>query len=73
MTTPSCPHSDVRCGLSSSARCAPLLGSDMVKDDQRVGWNGGVGKFVGKWLRDQKILTLAQMNPKAAREFPRRI
>ena len=56
--------------LSSSARCAPLLGSDMIKDDQRVGWNGGVGKFVGKWLRDQKILTLAQMNPKAPGNFP---
>ena len=56
--------------LSSSARCAPLLGTDMVKDDQRVGWNGGVGKFVGKWLRDQKLLTLAKMNGKAAGIFP---
>jgi Protein of unknown function (DUF1329) len=56
--------------LSTSARCAPLLGTDMVKDDQRVGWNGGVGKFVGKWLRDQKILTLAEMNAKAAAMFP---
>lgn len=56
--------------LSSSARCAPLLGSDMVKDDQRVGWNGGVGKFVGQWLRDQKLLTLEEMNSKAAGTFP---
>jgi hypothetical protein len=56
--------------LSSSARCSPLLGSDMVKDDQRVGWNGGVGRFVGKWLRDQKLLTLVQMNPKAPGNFP---
>jgi len=56
--------------LSSSARCAPLLGSDMVKDDQRVGWNGGVGKFEGKWLRDQKVLTLFEMNGKAAGTFP---
>jgi hypothetical protein len=56
--------------LSSTARCAPLLGSDMVKDDQRAGWNGGVGKFEGKWLRDQKILTLVEMNPKAAGSFP---
>jgi len=56
--------------LSSTARCAPLLGSDMVKDDQRVGWNGGVGKFEGTWLRDQKILTLMDMNPKAAGTFP---
>jgi hypothetical protein len=56
--------------LSSSARCAPLLGTDMVKDDQRVGWNGGVGKFVGKWLRDQKLLTLFKMNGAAAGHFP---
>jgi len=56
--------------LSSSARCSPLLGSDMIKDDQRAGWNGGVGKFVGKWLRDQKLLTLADMNGKAAGNYP---
>ncbi len=56
--------------LSSSARCSPLLGSDMVKDDQRVGWNGGVGKFEGTWLRDQKLLTIADMNGKAAGTFP---
>jgi hypothetical protein len=56
--------------LSSSARCAPLLGSDMVLDDQRVGWNGGVGKFVGKWLRDEKLLTLADIDGKNATQFP---
>lgn len=56
--------------LSSSARCAPLLGSDMVKDDQRVGWNGGVGKFEGTWLRDQKVLTLDEINGKVAGVFP---
>lgn len=56
--------------LSTTARCAPLLGSDMVLDDQRVGWNGGVGLFNGKWLRDQKILTLYEMNGKAAGTFP---
>jgi hypothetical protein len=56
--------------LSSSARCAPVLGSDFVKDDQRVGWNGGVGKFEGNWLRDQKLLTLYEMNGKAAGTFP---
>jgi hypothetical protein len=56
--------------LSSSARCAPVLGSDFVKDDQRVGWNGGVGKFEGKWLRDQRLLTLFNMDGKAAGSFP---
>ena len=24
--------------LSSSARCSPVLGTDIVRDDQRVGW-----------------------------------
>ncbi len=56
--------------LSTSARCSPLLGSDMIKDDQRVGWNGGVGKFQGKWLRDQKLLSLVTMNGKAAGTYP---
>jgi hypothetical protein len=56
--------------LSSSARCAPLLGTDMVKDDQRAGWNGGVGKFVGKWLRDQTLLTMTNIDGKHAGKFP---
>jgi hypothetical protein len=56
--------------LSSSARCAPLLGTDMVKDDQRAGWNGGVGKFTGKWLRDQTLLTMTDINGKVAGKFP---
>ncbi len=47
--------------LSASARCAPLFGTDAIKDDQRYGWNGGVGKFMGKWLRDQKLLTLVKL------------
>ncbi len=56
--------------LSTSARCSPLLGSDMVKDDQRVGWNGGVGKFTGQWLHDQKLLSLVDMSGKAAGTYP---
>jgi Protein of unknown function (DUF1329) len=50
--------------LSASARCAPLFGSDAIKDDQRYGWNGGVGKFMGKWLRDMKLLSLVTMDTK---------
>jgi Protein of unknown function (DUF1329) len=42
--------------LAVSARCAPLFGSDMTHDDQRIGWNGGVGMFAGKFLRDQKVI-----------------
>jgi Protein of unknown function (DUF1329) len=56
--------------LSTSARCSPLLGSDMIKDDQRVGWNGGVGRFEGTMLPDRKILSLTYMDGKAAGTFP---
>jgi hypothetical protein len=56
--------------LSASARCAPLFGSDAIRDDQRYGWNGGVGKFVGKWLSDQKILTIQTVDIKASYQFP---
>jgi hypothetical protein len=56
--------------LSATARCAPLFGSDAIRDDQRYGWNGGVGKFVGQWLRDQKILTIQTVNEKEAYRFP---
>ncbi|MGH7841927.1 MAG: DUF1329 domain-containing protein [Candidatus Binataceae bacterium] len=56
--------------LSTAARCSPLLGSDMVKDDQRVGWNGGVGKFEGDFLREQPILSLVNMNPQYSGKFP---
>jgi len=56
--------------LSSAARCSPLLGSDMVKDDQRVGWNGGVGKFDGEFVRDQPLLALVNMDPQHSGKFP---
>jgi hypothetical protein len=55
--------------LSTTARCAPLLGSDMTHDDQRVGWNGGVGRFDADFLREQKLLSLVQMTP-AVGKFP---
>src|SRR5260370_16826741 len=48
--------------LSASARCSPLFGSDAIKDDQRYGWNGGVGKFTGKWLRDMKLFSLVPIH-----------
>ncbi len=55
--------------LSVSARCAPLFGSDMTHDDQRIGWNGGVGMFQGTLLRSQPLLTMQDMG-KAAGMFP---
>jgi Protein of unknown function (DUF1329) len=47
--------------LSTSARCAPLFGSDMTNDDARVGWNGGASVFVGKSLPDQSIIALTDL------------
>ncbi|MGH7934252.1 MAG: DUF1329 domain-containing protein [Candidatus Binataceae bacterium] len=55
--------------LSVSARCAPLFGSDMTHDDQRIGWNGGVGRFEARMLRDQPLLTMQGMTS-AAGKFP---
>src|SRR5260370_4195665 len=52
--------------LSTSARCSPLLGSDMVKDDQRVGWNGGARKVRGQWFPWQKLFALCEMSAEAA-------
>lgn len=42
--------------LSTSARCGPLLGSDMTHDDQKTGFNGGFTNFQARWLGDRKIL-----------------
>lgn len=55
--------------MSSSAPCAPLFNTDMTHDDQRVGWNGGISIFEGKWLRDQKILALVDLTT-ATGKFP---
>jgi hypothetical protein len=42
----------------------------MVKENQRVGCNGGVAKFVGKWLRDQRLLPLDTINRREDAKFP---
>ncbi|MBF6571363.1 MAG: DUF1329 domain-containing protein [Candidatus Binataceae bacterium] len=47
--------------LSTSARCAPLFGSDMVHDDQRVGYNGGLSAFNAEYLGTRKILGLTDL------------
>ncbi len=47
--------------LSTSARCAPLLGSDMVHDDQRGGYNGGLHNFNAEYLGTRKILGIADL------------
>jgi len=45
--------------LSSSARCSPLLGSDLAQDDAQVsGFNGGIGLFDAKFLGHKKVIAL---------------
>jgi hypothetical protein len=47
--------------LSASARCSPLLGSDMIHDDQRGGYNGGLSLFNANFLADRKILAITEL------------
>ncbi len=47
--------------LSSSARCSPLLGSDMIHDDQRGGYNGGLSLFNADILAERKILAITEL------------
>lgn len=55
--------------LSTSARCAPLFGSDMIKDDQRAGFNGGLAKFDPDWLGSRKIIAITELTG-AEGKFP---
>jgi len=55
--------------LSATARCSPLFGSDMIKDDQRVGYNGGLAIFYPQYLGTRKILALSELT-NADGEFP---
>jgi Protein of unknown function (DUF1329) len=47
--------------LSASARCSPLLGSDMIHDDQRGGYNGGLSVFDADYLGSRKILAITDL------------
>jgi len=47
--------------LSASARCSPLLGSDMIHDDQRGGYNGGLSLFNADYLGARKILAITDL------------
>src|SRR5260370_7268902 len=55
--------------LSTSARCSPLFGSDMLKDDQRVGFNGGLAKFYPDWLGSRNIIAITELTG-AEGKFP---
>jgi hypothetical protein len=56
--------------LSSSSRCAPLLGSDMNNDDSRVGYDGGLHIFDADFLGEKKILALYDVSA-ATGKFPK--
>ncbi|MBF6567820.1 MAG: DUF1329 domain-containing protein [Candidatus Binataceae bacterium] len=51
--------------LSTAARCSPFIGTDLTQDDPRSGWNGGITRFDATFLRDQKIISMVNANPKA--------
>jgi hypothetical protein len=67
--------------LSVSARCSPLFGTDMMRDDQRVGWNGGVGAFTGGLLSKSlytfafrgRLLPFATRTDLCRRNFSKRL
>jgi hypothetical protein len=47
--------------LSATARCSPLFGSDMIHDDQRGGYNGGLHLFNAKMIGERKILAITDL------------
>ena len=51
--------------LSTAARCSPFIGTDLTQDDPRTGFNGGITRFDGTYLRDQPIVTLVNSDRKA--------
>lgn len=54
--------------LSSAARCAPLLGSDFVADDDR-GFSGLTNQFTATFLGHKHILNLMHMDRAKRHEF----
>lgn len=49
--------------LSSTARCAPQLGTDFAQDDVREGFNGEPALFQAQYLGSQKVIGLMHVNP----------
>ncbi|MGH7984995.1 MAG: DUF1329 domain-containing protein [Candidatus Binataceae bacterium] len=49
--------------MSTTARCAPLFGSDWTNDDAKtIGFNGGINLFNAKLLGERKIIALIDYN-----------
>jgi len=55
--------------LSASSRCAPIFGSDMVKDDSRGGYDGAIAVFNADFLGTRKILANTELTS-ADGDFP---
>jgi len=55
--------------LSAAARCGPIFGTDFTHDDERAGFNGGISTFNATYVRDQKVIALANLTT-AAGGFP---
>jgi len=47
--------------LSASSRCSPLFGSDMVKDDSRVGYDSGLAVMTADYLGTRKIISNSEL------------
>jgi hypothetical protein len=47
--------------LSASSRCSPLFGSDMVKDDSRVGYDSGLPVMTADYLGTRKIISNSEL------------
>jgi hypothetical protein len=47
--------------FSGSARCTPLFGSDILHDDQRGGYNGGISLFNAEYDGERKILAITDL------------
>ncbi|MGH7916291.1 MAG: DUF1329 domain-containing protein [Candidatus Binataceae bacterium] len=57
--------------LSSSARCAPIFGSDWTNDDAKLnGFNGSTSIYTADWLSDRDEVELLAPAMKAGWDFP---
>ncbi|MGH9829072.1 MAG: DUF1329 domain-containing protein, partial [Blastocatellia bacterium] len=57
--------------LSSSARCAPIFGSDWANDDAKLnGFNGSTSIYTADWLSDRKEVELLDPAMKEGWNFP---
>ncbi len=57
--------------LSTSARCAPIFGSDWANDDAKLnGFNGATSIYTADWMSDRKVIELLDPAMKAGYDYP---